>query len=396
MREILFLAHRLPWPPDRGDKIRSWHLLKRLAQIAPVHVACFADDAEELAHADALDSFAARRCVVQRTRTRLCGVASGVLTGRPFSLSLFDSAQIRAFVAHTLATRDIGCIFGFSAQMAPFVPQDRGDVRFVMDFVDVDSQKFKSYAQSAGPVMRRVYAREARLLARFEQETAARADVNLFVSEAEAALFRRLSGNDYVSALPNGVDAAFFDPAGAYDRPAFDGPLIVLTGQMDYRPNVDAVTRFARETLPLIRAAQPKARIAIVGRKPVAAVTALAALPGVIVTGEVADVRGWLAAADVVVAPLGIARGIQNKVLEAMAMARPVVASTAAFEGIEAAAGRDLLVADGAVAEAKAVLGLMADPDRASSMGRAARAQVRVAYDWDARLSGLPAIVGIG
>jgi len=397
MREILMLAHRLPWPPDRGDKIRSWHLLKRLAEIAPVHLACFADETDEASARAALAPFVTLLCLAPRTRSQAMGALIGLAQRKAFSLSLFESAEIRAFVVKTLAEREIGCVFGYSAQMAQFVPADIGDARFAMDFVDVDSAKFDSYAETAGPVMQHVYRREAKKLFAFEAETARRADVSLYVSESEAGLFRRLSGlgTDKVIAVQNGTGLVFFDPDGTYPPPDVHGPLIVFTGQMDYRPNVEAVVRFARETMPLIRKASPQARFAIVGRHPDPAVQALAELPGVIVTGEVPDVRGWLAAANAVVAPLGIARGVQNKVLEAMAMARAVVASPAAFEGIEAVAGRDLLVAEGSRAEAEAVLGLLGDAERAREIGRAARARIEVHYGWAARLAELPAIIGM-
>lgn len=395
MGDILFLAHRIPWPPDRGDKIRSWHILKRLREIARVHLACFADDDADLQHRAALAPLMASIHVEKRTRSRLSGAVSGLLTGRPLSLSLFESAGIRHFVADRLASGRIDCIFAFSGQMAQFVPADRGGARFVMDFVDIDSEKFASYAENTSWPVRWVHAREAKKLFAFEQAVAARADASLFVSEAEAALFRRRTGlePDRVLALENGTDLDAFNPAGEYPSPKKAGPLLVFTGQMDYRPNIEAVASFAEETLPLIRAVKPDAQFAIVGRKPDAKVQALARLSGVIVTGEVPDVRGWLAAADVVVAPLRIARGIQNKVLEAMAMARPVVASPAAFEGIDAEPGRDLLVAKGAAKEAQSVLGLISDPDRAHVLGAAARTRIEARYGWDARLAALPAIV---
>lgn len=396
MGEILFLAHRIPWPPDRGDKIRSWQLLRKLTTLAPVHLACFADDEADLAHRETLAPLLASIHVEKRTRSRLAAAAAGLATGKPLSVSLFDSAEIRRFVSDRLALGDIDCIFAFSGQMAQFVPVDTGSARFVMDFVDVDSAKFTSYAESAAPPMRWIHAREGRRLAAFEAAVAERADASLFVSEAEAALFRTRTGlgPERVRAVENGVDLAFFDPAGRYSLPEKRGPLIVFTGQMDYRPNIDAVVRFSHQSFRTVRAALPDASFAIVGRKPDPAVRALAGLPGVIVTGEVPDVRGWLATADVVVAPLGIARGVQNKVLEAMAMARPVIASPAAFEGIDARPGRDLLVAHGSDAEAMTVLDLLADPARGNALGRAARARIEERYAWDARLAGLPAIVG--
>jgi glycosyltransferase involved in cell wall biosynthesis len=169
-------------------------------------------------------------------------------------------------------------------------------------------------------------------------------------------------------------------------------PLIVFTGQMDYAPNITAVTRFAHDSLPAIRARFPSVTFAIVGRAPTPAVQSLVALPGVTVTGAVDDVRGWLAAAAVVVAPLDLARGIQNKVLEAMAMARPVVASPAAFEGIEATPGRDLIVAEPAD-EAAAVIDLLGDIAKASAIGAAARARVVAGYAWERQLAPLATIL---
>jgi sugar transferase (PEP-CTERM/EpsH1 system associated) len=265
--------------------------------------------------------------------------------------------------------------------------------RFVMDFGDVDSAKFTQYAdQGAGP-MRWVNRREGERLFAFERVTAARADVSLFVSEAEAALFRARTGLANIQALSNGVDVDHFDPAADFPRltgtERGEGPLILFTGQMDYAPNADAVIRFAREVLPQV----PGARFAIAGRNPLSAVRALAS-DTVIVTGAVSDMRSWLGAADLVVAPLGLARGIQNKVLEAMAMAKPVVASPGAFEGIEAMPGRDLLVADGPAATIAAVDSLLSDPARASAIGAAARARMEEAYRWEVRLAPLAAIVG--
>jgi polysaccharide biosynthesis protein PslH len=171
--------------------------------------------------------------------------------------------------------------------------------------------------------------------------------------------------------------------------------LIVFTGQMDYRPNIDAVIHFANTVFPLIRATRKQAAFAIVGRNPPADVKALAATPGITVTGEVTDPRDWVQAADVVVAPLLLARGIQNKVLEAMALARPVVASGAAAEGIDAQHDRDLLVADTPADQAAAVLALSGDPKRAAAIGNAARQRMVDRYGWSARLADLPHILGL-
>nr|WP_299596603.1 TIGR03087 family PEP-CTERM/XrtA system glycosyltransferase [Sphingomonas bacterium] len=395
--EILFLAHRVPYPPDRGDKMRSFHILRHLAGLAPVHLATFADDDADIAHADALRPMLRTMHVEKRTRSTAMAAMRALPRGRPISVEAFASRTMQSAVDTILASGSIDAIFVFSGQMAQFVPPFAG--RFVMDFVDVDSAKFAAYADAAPRPLRWLHAREARLLARYERDVAERADLSLFVSAQEAAAFRGARGLDggSVATLENGIDLAYYDPAGAFDPPALageaGGPLIVFTGQMNYRPNIDAAAGFARDILPVIRARHPGARFAIVGRKPDAALSRLDGRGGVIVTGAVADVRGWIAAADVVVAPLSIARGIQNKVLEGMAMARPVVATPAAFEGIDAVPGRDLIVAP-IDAMAAAIGDLLGRPDRAAAIGRAARALVERRYGWDARLAPLRGMIG--
>jgi sugar transferase (PEP-CTERM/EpsH1 system associated) len=392
MCETLFLAHRIPYPPDRGDKIRSWQMLRHLVGLGPVHLACFADDEADAACLPALRKALGGRLGEAHVEVRRTGKAEAafraLLSGKPVSLTAFDSSALRAFVARMAARAQIGAIFAYSGQMAQFVPQGAPQ-RFVMDFGDVDSAKFEAYADQSG-AMAPVYRREARKLLAFERATAKRADISLFVSESEAALFRAQAGlpDADIRVLQNGVDLDYFDP-GALVAPArAPHPLIVFTGQMDYPPNVDAVAWFAGEVLPLV----PDATFAIVGRKPVEKVRRLAGRR-VIVNGAVDDVRTWLAAADLAVAPLRIARGIQNKILEAMAMARPVVASAAAFAGIEAEPDRDLVVADGAQAQAKAIAGLLADPRRAAAIGASARRRMEQAYRWESRLAPLDAMM---
>lgn len=397
--EILFLCHRIPFPPDRGDKIRSFHMLERLRAIAPVHVGTFADDARDRDFAADMARLTANQCVLMRGRSRIAAGLTGLARRQPLLVALFDHPALHRWVAEVLAERPIGAVVAYSAQMAHFVPALPAGTRFLMDFVDFDSAKYAAYgAQGRGP-MAWINRREGRALFDFERATARRADVCTFVSEAESALFRAATGEgpDKVITIENGVALDYFDPAASFAPvDPGDGPLLVFTGQMDYRPNVAAVDSFARQTLPAIRAARPDARFAIVGRNPSRAVLALADLPGVIVTGAVPDVRGWLAAADVVVAPLRIARGIQNKVLEAMAMARPVVASPQAAEGIDAADGAHLLVAADPAEEAAKITGLLADPARARALGMAARARVEQRYRWAATLAPLDTLLSGG
>ncbi len=390
--EILFLAHRAPYPPDRGDRIRSWNIVKALFGMAPVHVLALDDATEGTAIANSPLASAAASLSLHPPPARLAALTRALASGRPASVEAFRSASLRTAFGHLLATRPIAAIYAYSGQMAQYVPPLSG-VRFVMDFVDVDSAKFAQYGEAGGlsGIANRI---EARRLRAFECATAMRADACLFVSEAEAALFRRRTGigGDTVRVLENGVDCRHFSPdfmPGPVDVPG--SPLIVFTGQMDYRPNEEAMRGFVRHQLPAIRAIHPNATLAIVGRNPSLETRLLARQPGVIVTGAVPDTRDWLALADLVVAPLSLARGVQNKVLEAMAMGRAVVASPAAAEGIDAEHGRELVVADGA----GAAIALLQDDERRAAIGLAARRRIEARYGWDRQLAVLPAIMGL-
>ena len=287
--ELLFLAHRAPFPPDRGDKIRSYHVLRHLMARTRVHLVAFAEgDADfdvPAPLAEGLESIT----LIRRTKPQALAAVEALATGRPVSLTAFNAAAMRRAVA----VRRVDAIYCFSGQMAQYLP---AGVPAVMDFVDVDSAKFAQFADAGSAAMRWMMRREARLLGAFERQVSASVRASLFVSEAEAALFRSGGGAGRIVAVENGIDAAAFDPADV--DAATQGPLLVFTGQMDYRPNVEAVAWFAAEVLPRLRQTHPAVRFAIVGRAPTAAVQALAA-PDVIVTGAVDDVRPWLAAASV-------------------------------------------------------------------------------------------------
>ena len=392
MGDILFLGHRVPYPPDRGDKIRGFHILKYLSARKRVHLIAFADDTRDLAGKTGLAKMTGNRSIIWRSKSRVQAAIEALLTRKPISLTSFDSRSLRSAVEALLERHAIDTIYVFSSQMAQYLPA-RPRQTVIMEFVDMDSAKFAAYAKEGRGPMAWVMQREARLLFQYERAIAARADASLFVSEAEAQLFRERSGAERVHVVENGIDTDVFAPDASFKQIEAIDALIVFTGQMDYRPNIEAVSWFVEAIFPQIRVRFPHARFAIVGRAPSEAVKALAKQPGVIVTGEVADVRGWLAAASVVVAPLKLARGIQNKVLEAMAMARPVVASRAAAEGIDHA---DTLRVGESVGEiADAVIALLDDPAAAGRLGRDARAQVQARYSWEARLAPLDAILGI-
>ncbi len=382
---LLFLAHRIPYPPDKGDKIRAWHLLRHLARRYRVHLGAFVDDPADWRHADTLASVCATTHLVdlrpRRARLRALG---GLWRGEALTLPYYRHAGLQAWVDRCLAdgTRRV---LAYSSAMARFVMHARG-ARRVMDFVDIDSDKWRQYAPTKRWPMTWLYRREGEKLLAWERAVAVEFDASLFVSAAEADDFRRLAPESAhkVGYFHNGVDADYFSPAHALANPYGAGEEVVaFTGMMDYWPNVDAVTWFAEQVLPRLRRQRPALRFAIVGARPTAEVLALARRDGVLVTGRVEDVRPYLAHARVVVAPLRIARGIQNKVLEGMAMARPVVATAQALEGIGARVGEEVLLADSADQFAVAVLSA-ADRD---DLGPAARARVLCDFAWDDNLA---------
>ncbi len=391
MGDILFLAHRIPFPPDRGDKIRSFHLLKHLAARHRVHLIAFADEARDLDRQGGLDPYTASRAIFWRGKPRWRAAAEAVVRGLPVSLTAFESRPLAQAVAEALQRHPIDTIFVFSGQMAQYLPA-RPAARVIMDFVDMDSAKFEAYADQARGASAMMMQREARLLFDFERRVALKADASLFVSAAEAKLFADRAGCPRIHVVENGIGTEKFAPGSACEpiAPAA-GPMLVFTGQMDYRPNIEAVGWFAEHILPLVRQRHPQARFAIVGRAPTEAVQALARPDEVIVTGEVADVRPWLTAASVVVAPLKLARGVQNKVLEAMAMARPLVASSAAAEGIDH--GGTIRVGEDAAMIADQICALLYDPAAAATLGQSARRRVIDRYSWAARLSALDPLI---
>ncbi|MFC0384241.1 TIGR03087 family PEP-CTERM/XrtA system glycosyltransferase [Muricoccus vinaceus] len=389
-RRLLFLCHRIPYPPEKGEKIRAWHILDHLAESWDVELGCLVDDPADLDHLGVLRA----RCAAVEwrgvgRRTQAMRAVTALRPGLPLTLGWFHEPGLSAWAREGLAAGRYGGVFVYSSAMAPYAmgpASSRPAPRKILDMVDVDSEKWRAYAAGAGLPMGPVWAREARTLLAFERRAAAAFDLSLFVSRAERDRFVELAPEAAARAdwLENGVDLRRFDPAIPQERPFGAAPALVFTGTMDYRPNVEAVTWFAREVMPILRQRSPAPEFHIVGASPAPAVTALAALPGVHVTGRVPDVRPYLAHAAVAVAPLRIARGIQNKVLEAMAMARPVVASPQAFEGVRARPGQDLLVADGPAETARCVAEVLdgAHP----GLGDTARAAVLGAYDWSATL----------
>jgi len=390
MDGLLFLAHRIPFPPNKGDKIRSFHLLRHLSTRYAIHLGAFVDDPDDWQYQDALKPYCAsiKLLPLNPRRARLASLR-GLFSGEALTLPYYRNTALQHWAAGLADSGKVSRGLAFSSAMAQFMPENLE--RRVLDMVDVDSDKWTQYAPTQRWPLAWVYGREGRKLAEWEGRMAQDFDATLLVSQAEAALLQQRAprAQHKISAFENGVDAGYFSPDRDYPNPYVPGvQSIVFTGAMDYWPNIDAVTWFAGHIFPRVRDVIPAAQFTIVGSRPGAAVLALASRPGVVVTGGVPDVRPYLAHAACAVAPLRIARGVQNKVLEAMAMARPVVVSAQAAEGLRAEAGRDFILAQGEAEFAQAVVGQLQHPASAAP----ARESILARYDWARNLAAIDSL----
>lgn len=395
MRDLLFLSHRVPYPPDKGEKIRAWHIFRHLARTHRMHLGCFIDDPADWVHLEDLRPLCADlACFPLHPRMQRINALLRLRPGQPLSLGYFHDRRLKRWVDTKLGAGGIERVFVFSSAMAPYAMHATG-TRRILDMVDVDSEKWNAYATQASFPARMIWAREGRTLLAFERLAAARFDHSLFVSEHEWQRFVTLAPETVTRTgwIDNGVDLEHFSPALQFSPPfAREGGELVFTARMDYRPNIDAAQWFAREVLPVLRRRVPTARFWIVGANPTRQVRDLAALPGVQVTGRVVDTRPYLAAADAVVAPLRISRGIQNKVLEAMAMAKPLIATPEAFEGVHAKPGRDILLASGVDETVQRISEVLAGQH--ATLGSSARLAVEAAHQWSAMLRPLDRLFG--
>lgn len=386
---IFFLAQRVPYPPDRGDKITTANEVRHLARTHEVHVFCLADGADDLAQAEPLRGIVASvtAVLVSPAMARL-RAARALLLGQSLTVGMLSEKALRRAVQAAARRMPPDLVIVYSSNVAQHALA-LGGVPRIMQFADLDSRKFADLGTRAAWPMRWVYALEGRRLLAWERRIAHEFSHSLLCTEAEVADFRALIPGAPVSFLGNGVDLDYFAPGHAVPEEDF----LVFTGVMDYAANVDAMVWFCAEVLPRIREQRPGVRLAIVGSRPNATVQRLAELPGVTVTGRVPDVRPWLGRATVFVAPLRLARGIQNKVLEAMASGVAVVASPAAFRGTGLAAGEGIVPAESAGDFARAVLDLLGDPGRRAEIARRGRAAMERDFTWAAQLARLDQVI---
>lgn len=398
MKSVLLLVHRLPFPPDKGDKIRSFHLLTELRKHFRVFLGTFIDDSNDLSHVPHVASMCEELECIQMSRPG-CYFRSvlGLLQGRSITTSWYRMRQMRAWVDDIADRHELTAAVAFSSGMAQFLPDSKKCAIRIMDFVDLDSAKWEQLAGSHSWPKRYVFAREARLVAREEIDIANSVNYSTFVSPEEAELLRnKVRDKSGVVAVRNGIDCEYFDPAIELPSPFKDDELpLVFTGAMDYWANAEAACWFVDSVMPYLRKKADGATFYIVGGNPTRAVRKLENEVDVVVTGRVPDVRPYLRYARVIVAPLKLARGVQNKVLEAMALARPLVATSAAIEGIGDPGDAGLIIADSEVEFADACARGLRLEGQDSSRPEL-RAYVLAKFSWQQNLKPMMQLIDAG
>jgi sugar transferase (PEP-CTERM/EpsH1 system associated) len=388
---VAYLCHRIPYPPNKGEKIRAFYQLRALSAKHEVDLFTLVDDAADIGEGAALAKYC-RSVTAVLTKPLLARVRSlpYLLTRTPLTVPFFYSGELAARFKDAVSKRAYDRIFVYCSAMAQYV-DGIDHIPIITDFVDVDSDKWSQYAAYTRFPMSIIYRREARFLRQYEHTVCRHSDSILVTTEREARLTREICDDGNVHVIVNGVDLQYFRPDAIPGEKTV--PTIVFTGDMTYFPNEEAVISFAKKTLPIVHQTVPAARFLVIGRHPSAAVRRLGNTNGIKVTGFVPDVRTYLAKAHVSVAPFSIAAGIQNKILEAMAYSIPVVATRRAVQGLSERAAAVIRVADTPEDIAREVVGLLSDSELASALGAESRRRVADTYDWAHSLAGLMDII---
>jgi sugar transferase (PEP-CTERM/EpsH1 system associated) len=377
---VLYLTHRTPYPPDKGDRIRTYHLLRQMARRGRIWLGCLADEPVPPTTFAALSGLCERVAAVPiGRRVRWLKAAWSLATGASLSEGLFASRKLIRTLRQWAGETQFDAVVASSSALVPYLrdPALR-TIPAVVDLIDVDSQKWLDFSAASHPPKKWLYALEAARVRKVEQALPGRVRAASVVSRAEAEVYDSFTRVGAATVATNGVDLEYFAPGTVGAQPA-----LVFVGALDYLPNEDAAIWFTREIWPAVRARCPAAEFHLVGRNPSPAVRALAADPGVHLVGQVHDVRPFLARAAVVVVPLRLARGVQNKVLEALAMAKAVVASPACLVALATVPGTHLLAPATTQEWVESVCTLLSDPLKRQQLGIAARQYVERHHDWE-------------
>ncbi|NDP41108.1 MAG: TIGR03087 family PEP-CTERM/XrtA system glycosyltransferase [Aromatoleum sp.] len=386
---VLYVCHRFPFPPKRGGKIRPFNMIRHLAREHEVHVASIVRSAAEAAEGEGLAKYCKGYAMGRvRDPVQALRMVARLPTPTPSSMGFFYSPGLAREVRQTLARERFDLIFVHCSSVAQYV-EDVAGIPKILDFGDMDSQKWLDYARYKPFPLSLGYWLEGRKMERAEKRLAGRFDLCTATTRAEwetLEAYRTSADSDW---FPNGVDGEYFAPT---DEP-YDADTITFVGRMDYYPNQECMFDFCATTLPLLQAKRPAAKLLIVGADPSPAVQRLSKLPGVTVTGSVPDVRPYLRRSALMVAPLNIARGTQNKILEAMAMGVPVVTSRVAAGGVDAEAPEHFLAASTPAEYVAAMLRVTEDPVERRRLSAAGRARMLDRHAWDKSMQRLDGII---
>ena len=388
--KVLWLNAGLLLPLDKGGKLRTWHLMRHLAQRHDITYLSFAEPNELAAHGDGMREVCSRLETIPRSdpakgTVRFYADAARYVVDRiPYAVAKYRSAAYRAKVDALLQRGR------FDAVVCDFLPPIVNMPKTlpcasILFTHNVEAEIWRRHAETvANPVARQLLAQQWRRMLRFERDALSRFDLVLAVSDADSRTFERLYPGAVrapTHVVQTGVDTGYFTPATA------DGARrahLVFTGSMDWLPNEDGMLYFVREILPLIRAQEPDATLSIIGRAPTPAVRRLAEEHGVEVTGRVDDVRPHIAAGSVYIVPLRIGGGTRLKIFEAMGMAKAIVSTTVGAEGLPVTSGKDIAIADEPASFADAVVRLIRNDEARRRLETAARTLVVERYDWSA------------
>ncbi len=394
---LIYLSHRIPYPPNKGDKIRSFNQIKYLAESGhDIHLVCLADNRQDLDYSHKLRKWCKSVHVEYRSPVRAKALSfPWLLSTKPLSVPYFYSPNLQKKVDRLLEQGNISTVFCFSSVMGEYVLRSRHpDMQkklLVLDYCDLDSDKWLQYSSRSSWPMSWIYSRESSCLLQYEIQLNRFFDHCIFVSQAEADLFHAHAPRpEITSVIANGVDQEFFSPA--LNSRTNNAPVLLFTGAMDYQANVDGVVWFCTSVLPELIKNFPGLRMYVVGGNPAPEVKALDG-EHITVTGYVKDIRDYYKLADVCVVPLRLARGVQNKVLEAMAMSRPVVSTSRVLQGVSAVPGREILVADDGSEFVEQISRVLKSPGLGQELGRRGRRFVLDNHDWQRTLSSLDTLL---
>jgi polysaccharide biosynthesis protein PslH len=386
---ILYVCHRFPFPPKRGGKIRPFNMIRHLAKRHEVHVASIVHDDDDENDAAGIQPYCSSFVFDRPSKlAKWSRMVGGLPTSSPSAMGYFYSRRLQNSIDRLLAEKQFDFAFVHCAFVAPYVMGKRNLPR-VLDFGDMDSQKWLAYSQVKPFPLNLGFGLEGRKMWAAERRFASDFDLCTATTQLEHETLQQLGSARATDWFPNGVDFSYFEkPKGDYDSNK-----IVLLGRMDYFPNQQATERFAKRIFPLIKLHNPNAQFVVVGANPSQSIKDLEKIQGIKVTGTVPDVREYVSGAALTVAPLEIARGVQNKILESLAMEVPVVATATAAKGVDAIPGEHILVADDDQLFANQVIRIMDSKSLRRTMGEAGRLRVMDRHSWATSLDRLDAIV---